>query len=296
MKDFRGKVAVVTGAASGIGLALAERFAAEGMKVVLADIEEEALRRAAEKLQAGGAEAVAVRTDVSKADDVDALAERTVRAFGGVHILCNNAGVMRGGQSWEVPLEDYAWHLGVNLWGVIHGIRSFMPILLKQEAEAHIVNTSSSSGLSCTPYTAAYNISKHAVVVLSECLYHELALSGSKIRVSVLLPTAVVTNINSAERNRPDRFKLTDTGNTDIVDMISAAAAESLAKGIAPSEVADQVVQAITEERFYILSGGADVDSLWGIIANRLDDVRELRNPTFPVPADMMHMLEGPSS
>jgi NAD(P)-dependent dehydrogenase (short-subunit alcohol dehydrogenase family) len=291
MREFEGKVAVVTGAASGIGLALSERFVAEAMKVVMADMDQEALGPAAKKLLDEGAEVVVVPTDVSRPEDVAALAEKTIQAFGAVHVLCNNAGVMRGGTTWEAPLEDYAWHLGVNLWGVIHGIRTFMPIFERQGVEAHVVNTSSSSGLNCTPYTAAYCLSKHAVVVLSECLYHELALSGSKVKVSVLLPTSVVTNIGDAERHRPARFIGPDMGSPDIPDLIKAATSEILAKGAQPAAVADRVVQAIREERFYILVGGADLDSLWGVITTRLDDIRELRNPTFPVPDDMRHLL-----
>ena len=296
MKEFKGKVAVVTGAASGIGLALSKRFAAEGMKIVMADIEERALIEAGKKLRAKGATILQVVTDVSKPKDVDELARKTINTFGAVHILCNNAGVFRGGTSWEVPLEDYAWMLGVNLFGVIHGIRSFMPILSEQDVEAHIVNTSSSTGLFCTPYTAAYCLSKHAIIVLSECLYHELFLSGSKVKVSVLLPTAVVTNITGAERNRQNRFRPAYTVSSDIADIIAAATAESINKGIAPATVADQVMQAIREERFYILTGGVDVDSLRKMINNRLDDIRELRNPTFPIPDEMMHMLEAPAS
>ena len=296
MKDFKGKVAVITGAASGIGLALAERFAIEGMKVVMADIDEKALHDAVEKLKAQGTEALAVPTDVSLADEVDALAKKTLDTFGEVHILCNNAGVIRGGQSWEIPIEDYTWVLGVNFWGVIHGIRSFMPILIEQDVEAHIVNTSSSSGLNCTPYTAAYCISKHAVLVLSECMYHELVLNGSKVKVSVLLPTAVATNVGNCERSRPDRFKHDDKRSSDIAEFITATTNESVAKGIAPATAADKVIQAIREESFYILAGGDDLKSLWGVILNRLDDIRELRNPTFPVPEDMMHMLGLPAS
>ena len=296
MKEFKGKVAVVTGAASGIGLALSERFAAEGMKVVMADIEERALFEAGEKMRASGAAALQVVTDVSKPEDVDELARKTIDNFGGVHILCNNAGVFRGGTSWEMPREDYAWMLGVNLFGVIHGIRSFMPILINQGVEAHIVNTSSSTGLFCTPYTAAYCLSKHAILVLSECLYHELTLSGSKIKVSVLLPTAVATNISNAERNRQDRFKPAHTGSSEMADVIAAATTDSINKGIAPATVADLVMRAIREERFYILAGGDDVNSLMKMINNRLDDIRELRNPTFPIPDEMMYMLETPSS
>ncbi|OGO01264.1 MAG: hypothetical protein A2Y59_03230 [Chloroflexi bacterium RBG_13_52_14] len=286
MKDFKGKVAVVTGAASGIGLALAERFAAEGMKVVLSDIEEKALQSAVEKVKATGAEAIAVRTDVSIADEVDALARKTIDAFGGVHIVCNNAGVIRGGQSWEMSIKDYEWILGVNFWGVVHGIRSFMPILIKQDVEAHVVNTASVLGLYSGPYTAAYCSSKHAVVTLSECMYHELFMSGSKVKVSVLLPTVVATNIGSAERHRPGRFKHDDKRSAGIADLITNEMNKATAKGIPPATVADQVIQAIRDERFYILSEGDGRKGLWVPILNRLDDVRELRKPTFPIAKD----------
>ena len=291
MKDFKGKVAVVTGAASGIGFALSKRFAAEGMKVVLADIEERALSEAAERLEATGASILYVVTDVSKAEDVDKLAEKTVKTFGGVHVLCNNAGVLKGGVSWEAPLEDYAWHLGVNLWGVLHGIRRFIPIMIEQDVDAHIVNTSSISGLICTPYTAAYCVSKHAIVALSECLYHELALAGSKVKVSVLLPTAVVTSISSAERNRPDRYQPHYDKSSDIVDLVTAAAAESFKQGMAPEIVAEQVLNALREERFYIFTEGGDSDRWKNPIYSRLDDIRTFSNPTFSVPDDIAALL-----
>jgi NAD(P)-dependent dehydrogenase (short-subunit alcohol dehydrogenase family) len=293
MKDLRGKVAVVTGAASGIGLALSERFAAEGMKVVLADIEQEALDRAVGKLREMSEDALGVVTDVSRAKDVDALAEKTLEAFGAVHVVCNNAGVMKGGISWEAPLEDYAWHLAVNLWGVIHGIRSFVPIMLEREVEGHVVNTSSQCGLMCGPYSAAYTASKHAVVALSECLYHELSLSGSKVGVSVLLPTGVNTEIMASERNRPDRFRPGDAANSEIADIVAAAAADQFKRGMAPGAVAEQVVDAIREERFYIFTKGGE-SALWKtIIDRRFDEIRDFRNPSLPVPDDMTAMLSS---
>src|SRR5689334_1941764 len=174
MKDFAGKVAVVTGAASGIGRALADRCAQEGMKVVLADVEESALVRAADEFRATGAPILAVRTDVSKAEDVEALARKTVETFGGVHLLFNNAGVGAGTTAWETSLRDWEWVLGVNLWGVIHGLRSFVPIMLSQGSEGHIVNTASIAGLVLGPGLAAYKVSKHGVISLSETLYGEL--------------------------------------------------------------------------------------------------------------------------
>ena len=296
MKKFRGKVAVVTGAASGIGLALSAKFASVGMKVVLADVEKRALVKAARMIEEKGAETLAVLTDVSRAEDVDTLARKTVNTFGGVHLLCNNAGVLKGGVAWEMALEDYAWHLGVDLWGVIHGIRSFMPIMIAQGVEAHIVNTSSQSGISCTPYTAAYCASKHAVVALSECLYHELSLSGYKIKVSVLLPTTVVTNIDNAERNRPGRFRPAHPVKSDMAaDLVKAGTAEAMKEGIAPSAVADQVLQAIRDERFYIFTEGGDSDRWRKVINTRLDDIRELRNPTFPVADELASVQEDSS-
>ncbi len=194
MKEFKGKVAVVTGAASGIGRAMAERFAAEGMKVVLADIEQEALAQAEAKMKAAGATVLAVRTDVSSASGVQALAGRTIDAFGAVHILCNNAGVPPVvGPSWELTEADWQWVLGVNLWGVLHGIRVFVPIMLGQDSEGHVVNTASMAGLLSLPWAATYDVAKHGVVTLSESLHGELAAVGSKLKVSVLCPGWVKT-------------------------------------------------------------------------------------------------------
>src|SRR5947209_9479118 len=168
MKDFQGKVAVVTGAASGIGRALAEKSAQEGMKVVLADVEESALRQAEEELKTSGAEVVAVRTDVSQAQEVEALAQQAFATFGAVHLLFNNAGVGAGTTVWESSLADWQWLLGVNLWGVIHGVHFFVPRMLAQDSEGHIVNTASSAGLVASSGLGMYTVSKHGVVTLSE--------------------------------------------------------------------------------------------------------------------------------
>src|SRR4051812_40433940 len=175
MKDFKSRVAVITGAASGIGRALAERCASAGMKVVLADVEPGALAEAEASLRAGGGTTLAVRTDVSQAKDVEALAQQTLKAFGAVHLLCNNAGVATSGLAWESSLPDWEWVLGVNLWGVIHGVRSFVPIFLAQGTECHIVNTASMSGLVSFPRCSLYGVTKHGVVTLSETLHHDLA-------------------------------------------------------------------------------------------------------------------------
>ena len=181
MKEFKDKIAVVTGAASGIGLALADRLASLGMKVVLADIEELALADAQKKLEQKGAAVLAVRTDVSKAEEVEQLADASYDTFGAGHVLCNNASVATGGLTWEHSLEDWEWVLVVNLWGVIHGVRSFVPRMLEHGTDGHVVNTASIAGLISSPYMSVYQASKHAVVALTEALTMELRVQGAKI-------------------------------------------------------------------------------------------------------------------
>ena len=212
MRELRGKVAVVTGAASGIGRAMAERFAREGMKVVLADVQEKPLAEAREASAAAGAEVIAVPTDVSKWEQVEALARRAVEAFGAAHVLCNNAGVAVGGVAWETPVADWEWILGVNQWGVVHGIRAFVPRMIAQ-GEGHVVNTASMAGLVSAPGMSAYCATKHAVVTISECLHHDFAITGNAgtMHVSVLCPGWVKTNIAESVRNRPGASPLAAT-------------------------------------------------------------------------------------
>ena len=245
MQDLRNKVAVITGAASGIGLALADRALEEGMRIVLADVETAPLEQAARTLEGAGGEVLAVPCDVSKADAVADLAKRTLDRFGGVHLLFNNAGVGSGGPAWEQSLADWQWVLGVNLMGVVHGIHTFVPIMLAQGEPAHIVNTASMAGLVTTPGLAAYNVSKHSVVTLSETLALELAERGAPIKVSVLCPGWVNTRIAEAERNRP--------GGPGAGAM-NEAMRKAIARGLPAEQVADLVFAAVRSGKFYILT------------------------------------------
>ena len=257
MKDFYYKVAVVTGAASGIGRALAEKSAQEGMKVVLADVEESALKQAEEELQASGAQVLAVRTDVSQADEVEVLAQKTFDTYGAVHLLFNNAGVGAGTTVWESTLADWEWTMGVNLWGVIHGIRSFVPRMLEQDTEGHIVNTASSAGLVASSGLGMYKVSKHGVVTLSETLALELAARGARLKASVLCPEWVNTRILDTERNRPQALANApqEQHTSPEMEALVQAARQWLAQnGLPPPQVAEMVFDAIRQEKFYILT------------------------------------------
>jgi NAD(P)-dependent dehydrogenase (short-subunit alcohol dehydrogenase family) len=272
MKELGGKVAVVTGAASGIGRALSEAFAAEGMHVVMADIEDDALAAAAKEVGESGTKVLAVRTDVSKGDDVDALAARTVDEFGTFHVVCNNAGVGSGGTMWELTEADWAWVLGVNLWGVIHGIRAFVPRLVEQN-EGHVVNTGSIAGLTSAPMMGPYNASKHAVVTISETLQRELALNASTVRVSVLCPGFVQTRIAESDRNRPDHLR--NPVEPEMNEVGRELLKQIIASGLPAAEVARQVVDAVKQERFYVLPH----PEMKSIVRTRMDDILEERAP-----------------
>jgi NAD(P)-dependent dehydrogenase (short-subunit alcohol dehydrogenase family) len=282
VKEFTGKVAVITGAASGMGRAVAGRCAQEGMKVVLADIQQDALQKAESELKAEGATVLAVRTDVSKAADLEALAKKTIDAFGAVHLLHNNAGVSAGNAVWETTLADWNWAMGVNLWGVIHGIWAFLPIMLKQDTECHIVNTASMGGLMSTPFIGAvYNVSKFGVIAISETLFHEMTLMGSKIGVSVLCPGYVNTRITDPQRNRPAEMLNDPTWEAtlkakDHVKMISEMGHDGCESGMDPKQVADFVFNAIQEDKFYIITHPE-----WMMAGQmRMDEILQDRQPT----------------
>jgi len=262
MKDFKDKVAVITGAASGIGYGLAERCAQESMRVVMADIDERRLRRAGKKMSKIGATFITVVTDVSKVGDVEALAKKTLESYGAVHLLFNNAAIGNTKYTWNYTLKDWEWQVGVCLWGVIHGVRIFLPIMLKQDTECHIVNTSSIEGLvsGSGPGGAIYGLSKHAVVSLTETLRTDLELKGSKLKVSVLCPGFVLTRIFRGDIHRPKEFQndpnalIEDSRGEDYLLKMGETATFEETSMMRPEEVADITFQAIKEEKLYILT------------------------------------------
>jgi NAD(P)-dependent dehydrogenase (short-subunit alcohol dehydrogenase family) len=272
MQELQGKVAVVTGGASGIGLAVARAAAAAGMKVVLADIEESALKEADRALAADGAEVLSVATDVSVGSSVEELRDKTLARFGAVHLVHNNAGVAVGGPLWTVSEADWTWILGVNLWGVIHGIRAFVPVLLEQ-GEGHVVNTASLAGLTSPGLLGPYNVTKHSVVTMSETLYRDLALAGSTVGVSVLCPGFVQTRIAESDRNRPEWAPAAPVAEGAEFQGVMH---DLVAGGIGATTVADRVLEAVRTNRFYIITH----DDTQAMVEVRLRDIIEGRNPS----------------
>ena len=280
MKDLAGKVAVITGAASGIGLAMAHRFAAEKMTLVLLDIEQPALARAEDALRSAGATVLAIRTDVTQATDLEAAAAQAHAAFGNLHVICNNAGVGgSAGPMWTLSDADWEWTLSVNLWGVIRGIRVFLAPLLASGEEGHIVNTASMAGLTSVPFMGPYTAAKHAVVAISEVLAKELELTSAKVGVSVLCPGFVKTQIASSERNRPADLRSgrgpTGDASSDAGPRLAHAIHDLVAAGQSPEAIADQVVSAIRASRFYVLTH----PEMKPAIEHRLRDILEERAP-----------------
>ena len=250
MENLNGKVGVVTGAASGIGRSMAERFSKEGMSVVLADIEEESLNETVEQIVADGGKAIGVVTDVSSKEAIENLANETIKNHGAVHVLHNNAGVVAAGLLDDLTTNDWEWTISVNLWSVIHGIQIFLP-LIKESGEGHIVNTSSSEGLQASAGTGAYNVTKFGIVALSETLSNELNLFP-EINASVLCPGPVRSRIVESERNRPERLWNDGTPAAGLVE--NDQSSDLLAGAMDPAHVAELVVQSIQTNRFWIIT------------------------------------------
>lgn len=277
LSEFNGRVAVITGAGSGFGRAFARLGHQLGMRLVLADIQQDALDATASELRAAGATLIVERLDVSVGTAVDSLARRVHGEFGDVGLLFNNAGVVSGGLVWETSERDWQWVLGVNLWGAIHGIRAFVPSMLAQGTPGHVVNTASVAGLLSPPLMGVYNVSKHAVVTLTETLYHDLKLVKAQIGCSVLCPAYVPTGIHQSERNRPPDSAHEEATSSQV------AARESIAKAVTsgrlmPEEIARMTFDAIRSDTFYIITH----PKILGSIDLRHQDIAERRNPSDP--------------
>ncbi|WER44455.1 SDR family oxidoreductase [Cupriavidus sp. WKF15] len=283
MKQFEGRVAVITGGASGFGKEFARTGAALGMKLVLADVQQDALDAAVAELRAQGADVIGVRTDVSRGEQVQALADAAMERFGQVNVLFNNAGVGAGGLLWENSLKDWEWVLGVNLYGVIHGVRIFTPLMLAAaekdpDYQAHIVNTASMAGLLSPPAMGVYNVSKHAVVTLTETLYQDLGLVTEQVRCSVLCPYFVPTGINQSQRNRP--ADLANDAPPTRSQMVSQALTDKAVSSgkVTAEDVARKTFDAIREESFYIYSHPQALAP----VQQRFEDIIGQRNPGDP--------------
>lgn len=286
MTDFKNKVAVITGAASGLGREIANLAAANGMKLVLADIEQQALEAARAQLEANEVEVISVKCDVSQARDVENLARLTYEAFGAVHLLFNNAGVGTGGLIWENTQADWEWVLGVNLWGVIHGVRVFTPLMIetaKKDADyrGHIVNTASVAGLVNSPNMGIYNVSKHAVVSFSETLYQDLQLVNAPISASVLCPFFVQTGISQSQRNRP--AELQNPSAPTASQLASEAMIDAAVRGgvLSAARIAELTFDGIRNGQFYIFTH----DEMMAEVQARVEDLLQKKNPRDPYAA-----------
>jgi len=282
IKDFKNTTAVLTGAGSGFGLECARIGARLGMNLVLVDVQQDALDKAQAELEAAGAQVLARRVDVSKADQMDALAAAVKERFGAPHFVFNNAGVGAGGLVWENSVKDWEWVLGVNVWGVIHGVRLFTPMMLEAAAKdpayrGHIVNTASMAGLLTPPNMGIYNVSKHAVVSLTETLYQDLRLVSDQISASVLCPFFVPTGINQSHRNQPAELRDQKPTKSQLIGQAMSDKAVGSGK-VTAAQVAQKVFDAISADQFYIYSHPHAL----GSVQTRLEDVVQGRNPTDP--------------
>lgn len=292
MKEFKGRVAVITGAGSGFGKEFARVGASLGMKLALADVQEDALEEVRQELEKEGAEVLTRRCDVRLSADLQALADETMERFGGVHLLFNNAGVGSGGLLWENTEADWEWVLGVNLWGVIHGVRIFTPLMLataEKESgyEGHIINTASMAGLLNAPTMGIYNASKHAVVAISETLYQDLKLVDAPIGASVICPYFVPTGISQSDRNRPDEVR-SDKPLTASQRASREMSKKAVSSGkVSAEDVAKWTFDAIRANQFYIYSHPGAL----GNVARRMDAIVSGSNPGDPY-AETPHIRE----
>lgn len=283
MDEFDGKVGVITGGAAGIGLAMARRFGREGVRLVIADIEQAALDDALAALADEGIEAVGIRADVSDRAQVQAIADLAMERYGALHLACNNAGVGSGGLSWELSEADWKWVLDVDLWGVIHGVGIFTPLIIASGG-GHVVNTASMAGLTSPPYMAPYNVAKHGVVALSESMFLELEMTAPNVGVTVVCPGWVQTRIHESARNRPDagahaaeQTETADANDQMIRDVIGGL----IADGLTPESVADQVFDAVVARRCYVLTH-AD----WaGMVRRNTERMLAGENPQMSIPS-----------
>ena len=276
MDQFEGKTAVVTGAASGIGRALADRFATAKMCVVLADVEVEPLRAAEEALLERGADVLAVETDVRKLESVQELHRQVIDAYGKVHVLCNNAGVTTGGLIWEQSEAEWDWTLGVNLWGEINGLRTFLPDMIAHGEEGHVVNTASVGAFFSVAFQGAYAVSKAAIVGHSETLYYDLKAVNANIGVSVLCPGFTDTRVLDSSRNWPEEYGPSRVAEAD--ESADQALRDLMASGMPPADVAEHVFEAIRTQQLHILTH-PEFDQM---IRDRMEAILARRNPANP--------------
>lgn len=280
--DFKGKTAVLTGAGSGFGLECARIGARLGMNLALADVQQDALDKAVAEISATGAQVLPFRLDVSKAAEVEALGAAVLARFGAPHFVFNNAGVGAGGLIWENTLKDWEWVIGVNLMGVAHGVRVFTPMMLEAAKkdpawQGHIVNTASMAGLLNAPNMGIYNVSKHAVVSMSETLYQDLSLVTDQISASVLCPFFVPTGISQSHRNRPGELKAAKPTRSQLIGQAMSDKAVGSGK-VTAADVAQKVFDAVAANQFYIYSHPKAI----GSVQTRLEDIMQARNPTSP--------------
>ena len=282
MEQFEGGTAVVTGGASGLGLAMAHRFAEAGMNIVLGDIEAEPLAMAEAAIAAKGVKVMPVRTDVAKAEDVEALAAKSFERFGHVNVLCNNAGVAGSpGACWELSQKDWEWVIDVDLWSVVHGIRSFVPRMIAGGKEGHIVNTASVAGLVSGAVGGPYTVAKFGVVALSEQLYYELGRAGHNIGVSVLCPGFVNTNIYDSGRNRQSAYGESEVAASPEGEQRRAMLNAIRDQMIQPAEIGELVFEAVRTRNLYIVPTGSE--ALEQAVRTRLENVVERRNPEVQI-------------